>query len=180
MYERAKELWTLSFRTFPTVWNALRGAAAASGGSSSVTITRVRTLGELVVGRAGVSLCRTRGKDVSRSDSITGSRAPEAVPLETTTRTREAKSASRSTGLALADPRGEAPRGPEAFEDDRRRATELLALRVLRDEPRAGHRTGDDPRDLRSERRLADSPDAGDAAVPDHGVRVRARGRHLQ
>ena len=47
--------------------NALRGAAAARGGSSSVTITRVWTRAGVDTGRAGCSTCLSRGKRSSRS-----------------------------------------------------------------------------------------------------------------
>ena len=60
-YEREKELARFSFLRAPTVAKAFRGAAAASGASSSVTMTRARDCGVPRRGRSeGVNPMQAR------------------------------------------------------------------------------------------------------------------------
>ena len=58
-YERENELAKFSFRRVPTVAKALRGAAVARGGSSSVTITRTRD-DAFALGASGLTLVEPR------------------------------------------------------------------------------------------------------------------------
>src|SRR5680860_1110943 len=150
-----------SFRRAPTVAKAWRGAAAARGGSSSVTITRARVAAAAPAGvgrTAWLSWSRVSARSMALRGS--GPSEPEAVPVDATTATRQAKSARRRTSTGLADPRREAPRGPEAFEHDGGGPPERLPLGVLGDQPRADDGSADDLGRLRAKPRRPRAADA--------------------
>src|SRR6188508_2454138 len=145
-YERENALRRFSLRRGPKPASCRAFAAAASGGSWSVTITRVREPRRSNVEEGTGVVDRTRGNDQSRICVSIGVAAPDAVPEEAMTTASE-RSASRRT-WRLGDPPRDAARGSEPLEHDRYRATEPLALRVRRDVPRAGGCAARHPCDL--------------------------------
>ena len=148
--------------------------AAASGGSSSVMITRTRLLPIRPEARTGRAPAGPSGAPARRRCAASGRSSPR--PSRLWRRRRGGRRGALGVALAaeLANLPREALRRLQPFEHHRHGSPERLALRRGRDVPRADRRPALHPLDLRLEPRVPDPPDARHPAVLHGRAGVRA------